>query len=544
MAGRKKKKQAPLIMGIVLLACVAMYGGLVLYNRSQEEQETAEQEEEPLFGLESDQIRQITYEYDGEKVAFVKTAASGADESESEEEAEAEESVWTVRDDPDFPLQTAYPADMAVNLSGLTYVRMLEADTANEELMAEYGLDSPSLTVSFADEEGTEYTVYFGSENTATGDYYGRVEGMEGIYTFASSDVTPFQRHLNEMVTAEDMPVITASDIESIQVEAGGESWTAEQKTEGDLELDPTDTLSWFAQLPDGSRTAVNDEAADSIASAVTGLSSAQCVAVDGAGQLEQYGLGDEAAVVTVHYTVETEVEKETEEGEEEDSSDEETETVIEHHTFVFRIGSQLEDGTYYMNIDGSSRVNAISQETAQALLNPDMESLLSLDQAQIAKNTVEGITAEGNGVTAAFRVEEVEEPADEASGETAESDESGEASESESEEETAIVYHYYRDGSEIEEEEFSEFYDRIAGFSADRAMTEEEAAQIIGEDGLVSSGSPELTLTYQRKNGLADVTVTFVPYNTDFYVMQVNGGYPLLVNKLNVSKIWDYLES
>ena len=58
----------------------------------------------------------------------------------------------------------------------------------------------------------------------------------------------------------------------------------------------------------------------------------------------------------------------------------------------------------------------------------------------------------------------------------------------------------------------------------------------------MVSQDSVELTLTYHRKNGLSDVTVTFSPYNTDFYIMQVNGGYPLMVNKLNISKIWEYL--
>ena len=283
MAGGKKKKRAPLVMGIVLLVCLAMYGGLLFYNRSQEAQEDAESQTAPLFDLESDQIQQITYEYDGETVTFVRAEAgdteeeSGADGEETQAGADAEESeteeetsyVWTVQDDPDFPLQTTYPTDMATNLAGLTYVRALEADGTDEEQLAEYGLDSPSLTVSFTDDAGTAYTIYFGDENDATGDYYGQIEGMDGIYTFASSDVTLFQYHLNDMVTAEDMPVIASSEIESIDVEAGGESWTIEQKSEGDLEMDPTDTLSWFARLSDGSSVALNEDASDSIASAV-----------------------------------------------------------------------------------------------------------------------------------------------------------------------------------------------------------------------------------------------------------------------------------
>lgn len=520
MAGKKKRKRGPLIMGGLLAVCLALYGGLLYYNKTQEQEETAETETEKLYKLEEGQIRKISLKYEGETVLFTRN----------------DEENWQLEGDASFPLRQSYLTEMAGCLSALSPVR--ELDGAGVDAAGEYGLDSPELTVVFTDQEGAEHSVSFGNINSSTGDRYGMTDSGK-IYTFSDQDAAKFRCHLNDLATVEEWPAVSRDDVESIVVENGGDVWILEQRPAGDLRLDPTDTLTWFARQPDGSQMAVDSTAAESIVSAVTGLSAERCVEVRGRELMEQYGLGDGAATVTVAYTVtrETEPDAETEETKEKESEKQEEqqsepEMITEHRTMKLRIGGQAEDGVYYVNMDGSERIYTIAQSVAEQFLKLDREKLGSLKQAQIAKTSVEAITVEGRGILREYRIEQREEPVEGTDGVSGTDGKMSEA-------EAAITFHYYQDDTEIEETAFTELYQLLTGFAAQRFLTEEEIEATMAEGKLTS---PELTLTYHRKNGLPDVTVAFAPYDADFYVMQVDDSEPLFVNKMNLSKIWEQL--
>ena len=88
----------------------------------------------------------------------------------------------------------------------------------------------------------------------------------------------------------------------------------------------------------------------------------------------------------------------------------------------------------------------------------------------------------------------------------------------------------YYKDGTEMAEDEFKSLYQQIIGIKAE---------QVLAEDAAPSQNTDELTFTFHRNTEtFPEITISYAPYDSSFYQMTVNGVTQLLVNKRDIANL------
>lgn len=166
------------LLGVLAVLLAALFG-IRMMNERQAEKEAEEEAAAVVYINQMEHITGISYDSGDGEMTFEKT-----------------EDGWSYVQDPDFPLSSEYPDQIAEYFGSLTAVRELEG--ADEP--AAYGVDEPLYTISLTDSEKGEETLYFGE---MTGDnYYVMAETTGNIYTVSSTAVTYLEHTLDEM--AED----------------------------------------------------------------------------------------------------------------------------------------------------------------------------------------------------------------------------------------------------------------------------------------------------------------------------------------------------
>lgn len=172
-----KKKQIILLAGL-LAALAAIYGILVFQNKKSQEKEQAREESQTVRITEADEIQFFSFQApEQEELQFKK-----------------KDGKWICVQDKKFPLDQTYPDRIVNTFSGLTAVRKLEDIDALED----YGLESPSYTVTMETAKGEKITLNIGD---GTGEEYYLQKGGEDqvIYTVASSSVEALNYSLEDM---------------------------------------------------------------------------------------------------------------------------------------------------------------------------------------------------------------------------------------------------------------------------------------------------------------------------------------------------------
>ena len=96
----------------------------------------------------------------------------------------------------------------------------MEADRVLKKVddLTEYGLDSPSNTVTVDTSDGTT-KFNIGDENTSTNQYYiSKDDDDSTVYVVAADTVTPFMKSLYDYAQGEDFPTIDSSTVKKVQV--------------------------------------------------------------------------------------------------------------------------------------------------------------------------------------------------------------------------------------------------------------------------------------------------------------------------------------
>ncbi|MBM6724037.1 DUF4340 domain-containing protein [Pseudoflavonifractor phocaeensis] len=299
------------------------------------------------------------------------------------------ESGWSYADDSAFPLDQTVPEDMTAALSAAAATRRIDTP----ESLEDYGLDAPVLTITAQDEDGTEYSYAFGDVNELTGEYYLLYNGEEDTVYLVGSDLhDAFSYDLYDMVEMETLPEFGSVTGLSVDQPEGSLTLRYEENGSG-LSYDPDN--HWFLEQGD-SLLALDAGKVSSLTGAITGLTWLSCVTYDVDDQeLAAWGLGDSAAVVTATYT----------------AAIDEGEETAEEETFVLRLGSTSDEGTYAM-LEGSSMVYLIDSETADSLRYASHSSLRSDSICSMDWDTVDrlDITLDGATYTISFDVTETEE--------------------------------------------------------------------------------------------------------------------------------------
>ena len=157
----QKQKKQMIVLVILLILLILAYIGVHFYSKKQEEKENAKEEAEKI---------QVT---DGTE--------------------------WT------------YDGDQSVDIdeSALeTLLNKASAITASDEVteyddLADFGLDDPANTVTLKTDSGLT-TIYIGSQNEITNEYYLKTGDSDTIYVVDSAPATGFDKSVEDLTAKAD----------------------------------------------------------------------------------------------------------------------------------------------------------------------------------------------------------------------------------------------------------------------------------------------------------------------------------------------------
>lgn len=498
------KKSTKLVSAVVVLAVLGgVYVGLNTYVSKEEKAESSSEEESKteVFSVKTDDIKSLGFIVDKKEVTF-----------------EKKDDSWVKKD------ETAFPVNQTTLDSAASAIETVEADRVLEgvEDLAEYGLDSPSNTVTVDTADGTT-KLNIGDENTSTNQYYiSRDDDDSTVYVVAADTVSPFMNSLYDYAQGEDFPTIDSSTVKKVQVSEDKDSYVLEENSDG---------ATWDVS-GDGSsdKESADTTAAGNVTSGLGSFAFDQFVNYN-AENLSQYGLDKPYATITVDYQEEMEDDgtDSTESGENDStasesdsensdttdtdssSEDADSKTTTVDKQLVIYVGDEAGDGSRYVTVD-DKQIYTMSTDTLSAVIDKTPSDLWSLIVNYLSVKNLDQLQVTYGETTNTVNV----------SRETFTDDDGNEK-------ETTT---YQLDGEEIESTTFTTFYNKLINMAGQKRLTE----------AYTPAADPEMTAVFtdSDKN---QTTVTFYTYDTNYYAAVV-GDKVFLVNKMTVKEMFNAYET
>ena len=487
------KKSTKLVSAVVVLAVLGgVYVGLNTYVSKEEKTESSEEESKTeVFSVKTDDIKSLEFIVDKKEVTF-----------------EKKDDSWVKKD------ETAFPVNQTTLDSAASAIETVEADRVLEDVedLTEYGLDSPSNTVTVDTADGTT-KFNIGDENTSTNQYYiSRDDDDSTVYVVAADTVSPFMNSLYDYAQGEDFPTIDSSTVKKVQVSENKDSYVLEENSDG---------ATWNVS-GDGSsdKESADTTAAGNVTSGLGSFAFDQFVNYD-AEDLSQYGLDKPYATITVDYQEEvkddsadstksgendsTASESDSESGDTTDtgssSEDADSKTTTVDKQLVIYVGDEAGDGSRYVTVD-NKQIYTMSTDTLSAVIDKTPSDLWSLIVNYLSVKNLDQLQV--------------------TYGETSTDDDGNEK-------ETTT---YQLDGKEIESTTFTTFYNKLINMAGQKRLT----------DAYTPAADSEMTAVFtdSDKN---QTTVTFYTYDTNYYAAVV-GDKVFLVNKMTVKEMFNAYET
>ena len=498
------KKSTKLVSAVVVLAVLGgVYVGLNTYVSKEEKAESSSEEESKteVFSMKTDDIKSLEFIVDKKEVTF-----------------EKKDDSWVKKD------ETAFPVNQTTLDSAASAIETVEADRVLEDVedLAEYGLDSPSNTVTVDTADGTT-KLNIGDENTSTNQYYiSRDDDDSTVYVVAADTVSPFMNSLYDYAQGEDFPTIDSSTVKKVQVSENKDSYVLEENSDG---------ATWDVS-GDGSsdKESADTTAAGNVTSGLGSFAFDQFVNYN-AEDLSQYGLDNPYATITVDYQEEVEDDStdSTESGQNDStvsesdsensdttdtdssSEDEDSKTTTVDKQLVIYVGDEAGDGSRYVTVD-NKQIYTMSTDTLSAVIDKTPSDLWSLIVNYLSVKNLDQLQVTYGGATNTVNV----------SRETSKDDDGNDK-------ETTT---YQLDGKEIESTTFTTFYNKLINMAGQKRLT----------DAYTPATDPEMTAVFtdSDKN---QTTVTFYTYDTNYYAAVVEDKV-FLVNKMTVKEMFNAYET
>lgn len=495
------KKSTKLVSAVVVLAVLGgVYVGLNTYVSKEEKTESSSDEESKteVFSVKTDDIKSLEFIVDKKEVTF-----------------EKKDDSWVKKD------ETAFPVNQTTLDSAASAVKKVEADRVLEDVedLTEYGLDSPSNTVTVDTADGTT-KLNIGDENTSTNQYYiSKDDDDSTVYVVAADTVSPFMNSLYDYAQGEDFPTIDSSTVKKVQVSEDKDSYVLEEKSDG---------ATWNVS-GDGSsdKESADTTAAGNVTSGLGSFAFDQFVNYN-AEDLSQYGLDKPYATITVDYqekvkddstesgendSTASESDSESSDTTDTDSSSEDADskTTTVDKQLVIYVGDEAGDGSRYVTVD-NKQIYTMSTDTLSAVIDKTPSDLWSLIVNYLSVKNLDQLQVTYGETTSTVNV----------SRETSTDDDGNEK-------ETTT---YQLDGKEIESTTFTTFYNKLINMAGQKRLT----------DAYTPAADPEMTAVFtdSDKN---QTTVTFYTYDTNYYAAVV-GDKVFLVNKMTVKEMFNAYET
>lgn len=191
----------------LLVALIGIYVGLRYWDVRKQEAEEKKAEEETIHVVQAEELSAFSY-------------TDGTDTMEFSRE----EDTWYYDGDREIPMVQDAVQTMADEIQDVTAVRELEDPDALED----YGLDAPSYTIGYTEEEGDSGTLYIG--NMTGENYYAMPEGSRTVYTIDGTLVSALLFDLADLAQTDTVPSISSGNLVSVTVTEVGESQTYQEE--------------------------------------------------------------------------------------------------------------------------------------------------------------------------------------------------------------------------------------------------------------------------------------------------------------------------
>ena len=294
---RKKKKTIILLVMILLL--IVANGAASAWNDKSEKKKEKEAEASKIYLTDAGDITAYSYSDGNQNMSFTKA-----------------DDTWEYDEDNEIPVNQDTVQSTADAIRQMEAVRELE----NPDQLSDYGLDKPSYTIQFQDNDGVTTEILIG--NGAGENYYATVGDSGKVYTISSDFQNYLQFDLTNLVQYDTVPSIGSGNLKNVTITENG-----------------TDTVY------------EDDDQVGELAGGFGTLSLTDCVNYHASTEdLAEYGL-DEGQRITAKavYT---------------DSSDKE-------QTFTVYLGKTDDAGeNRYIMVEGSDMVYRISETVAQNMIS------------------------------------------------------------------------------------------------------------------------------------------------------------------------------
>lgn len=521
------KKSTKLVSAVVVLAVLGgVYVGLNTYVTKEESTESSSEEgsKTEVYSAKTDDIKSLEFIIDKKDTVF-----------------EKKDDSWVKKD------ETAFPVNQTTLDSAASALEKVEADRVLENVddLTEYGLDSPSNSVTVTTDDGTT-KFNIGDENTSTNQYYIAKDDEDStVYVVSSSTVTPFMNSLYDYAQGEDFPTIDSSTVKKVQVSQDEDSYILEENSDG---------ATWDVSTDGSDKETADTTAAGNVTSGLGSLAYDQFTDYN-AEDLSKYGLDKPYATITVDYqeeaendsSDESESDSEASESVTEDNTDsaednsgdsidstasddsssgdssesedatdssdtgDSTETTTVDKQLVIYVGDNADDGSRYVTID-NKQVYTMSTDTLSAIIDKKASDLWSLIVNYQSVKTLDQLQVTYAGDTHTVNV----------SRETSTDDDGNET-------ETTT---YKLDGNEIDSTTFTTFYNKLVNMAGQKRLTE----------SYTPAADAEMKVVFTDTDN-NQTTVTFYSYDTNYYAAVVDNKV-FLVNKMTVKEMFTAYET
>ena len=537
-----KNKTVKLILALIILGVLTGgYIGLKSYIASQESEEMAPEEEEEntnVFAVETDSITSLKFMIDKQEVAFAK-----------------EDGNWVKEDEKDFPVNQ----DILNN--AVSYISSIDAERVLEgvEDLTEYGLESPLNTITISTDDDKKTILRIGDENKSTNQYYVRKDDDKSIvYVVEETLIIPFMNSLYDYAEKEDFPAIDSSAVYNIMVDQNENSYEA---------VKDENTGLWSINTEEYEDEKADSTKMNSLTSSLSTLEYESFVDYDCTDK-SKYGLDQPYATVTIDYREEVETDTGSENMDETDNesveientetvsdenqndtanvsdadeiiedekqSEDELETITFDKETILFVGNETDSDSRYVMIDGSNEVYTMTNDLLSTIIDKDVPSMWDMTVNYVALDNVDGLDVKIdeesytiNVSRETLTVEDEESLEENSEDESDESDVDSENEKSEVETETETVVTYKMNGEEMDNLDFSSFYNKLVNMSGNKRLTEEYHPK----------ESPEISITFRKTDG-TNVNVDYYEYDVNYYAAVVDNSKVYLVNKMTFREL------
>ena len=194
---RKKKKTIILLVMILLL--IVANGAASAWNDKSEKKKEKEAEASKIYLTDAGDIIAYSYSDGNQNMSFTKV-----------------DDTWEYDEDNEIPMNQDTVQSTADAIRQMEAVRELK----NPDQLSDYGLDKPSYTIQFQDNDGVTTEILIG--NGAGENYYATVGDSGKVYTISSGFQDYLQFDLTNLVQYDTVPSIGSGNLKSVTITENG----------------------------------------------------------------------------------------------------------------------------------------------------------------------------------------------------------------------------------------------------------------------------------------------------------------------------------